>query len=91
MHGATGKDASAFVPPIHTLPVLRHAVQDCRECDLYKDATQAVLGETQGDPDGVRARVAMMMIGEQPGDREDPERRRWCGSAQHKEGNHGAI
>lgn len=45
---------------------MREAVKDCRGCDLYKHATQAVFGEGSS-----QARV--LMIGEQPGDREDRE------------------
>ena len=43
---------------------LRRAVHECRGCDLWRDATQAVFGEGL-----VRAQV--MLVGEQPGDRED--------------------
>jgi DNA polymerase len=39
-------------------------VQGCRNCDLWKTATQAVFGE------GPR-RAALMLIGEQPGNDED--------------------
>jgi uracil-DNA glycosylase family protein len=39
-------------------------VQGCRGCELWRDATQAVFGE--GDP-----AARMMLVGEQPGDRED--------------------
>lgn len=43
---------------------LRGAAAGCRGCDLYKQATQTVFGEG-------RARAAMMLVGEQPGDKED--------------------
>ena len=33
------------MPERRTLPALREAVQGCRGCDLYRDATQAVFGE----------------------------------------------
>jgi len=56
--------AEAFLPATRTLPTLQKAVQGCRGCDLYREATQAVFGE--GMPD---ARI--MLIGEQPGDAED--------------------
>jgi len=56
--------AADFLPQRFSLPALRGAVQDCRGCQLYKRATQAVFGE--GPP---RARV--MIVGEQPGDEED--------------------
>jgi uracil-DNA glycosylase len=56
--------ASPYVPDAATLPQLAQAAQACRGCDLYKAATQAVLGK--GPP-----RAAIVMVGEQPGDRED--------------------
>nr|WP_222934565.1 UdgX family uracil-DNA binding protein [Caulobacter sp. 17J80-11] len=40
------------------------AVQACRRCDLWRDATQGVAGEGP-------ARAALMFVGEQPGDQED--------------------
>ena len=52
------------MPERHELPALREAVQACRGCPLYREATQAVFGE--GDP---TARV--MLVGEVPGDSED--------------------
>jgi len=54
----------APVPPGATLTELAAAAGKCRACDLYRRATQAVLGE---GPE--RARI--LMVGEQPGDRED--------------------
>lgn len=54
----------APVPARPTLAGLRAAVHDCRACDLYAGATQPVMGE------GSR-RAALMLVGEQPGDRED--------------------
>ena len=56
--------AEPFLPQRITLPALKKAVQGCRGCPLYKNATQAVFGEGP-----VHARV--MFIGEQPGDQED--------------------
>jgi uracil-DNA glycosylase len=56
--------AREFIPENPTLESLRQAAQGCRGCDLYKAATQAVLGE------GPR-RAAAFFIGEQPGDQED--------------------
>jgi len=52
------------VPAEPTLPSLREAVQACRGCELYADATQAVMGS---GPAGAR----LMVVGEQPGDQED--------------------
>jgi DNA polymerase len=46
------------------LPSLGEAVQRCQGCGLYAFATQAVFGE--GPPD-----AQVMLVGEQPGDRED--------------------
>ncbi|HYG44752.1 MAG TPA: uracil-DNA glycosylase family protein, partial [Bordetella sp.] len=39
-------------------------LQDCRRCGLWRDATQAVAG--QG-----RKSAQIMLVGEQPGDKED--------------------
>jgi uracil-DNA glycosylase len=63
-----------FVPDRHTLPVLREAVQDCRGCPLYRNATQAVFGE------GL-ASARIMLIGEQPGNSEDRTGRPFVGPA----------
>jgi DNA polymerase len=56
--------ATEFIPARLTLGALGRAAQACTACDLYKRATQAVVGE--GRP-GAR----LMLIGEQPGDKED--------------------
>ena len=53
---------------------LREAMQACRNCDLYRNATQAVPGE------GV-ARASIMLVGEQPGDQEDREGHPFIGPA----------
>jgi uracil-DNA glycosylase family protein len=66
--------AADFLPQRLSLPALREAVPDCRGCDLYLRATQAVFGE--GAP---RARV--MMVGEQPGEEEDVAGRPFVGPA----------
>src|SRR5580692_2562690 len=50
------------------------SLEECRRCDLWKRATQAVLGE--GPPD---ARI--MLVGEQPGDEEDLRGRPFVGPA----------
>ena len=52
------------MPPEPELPALATAVQDCRGCDLFRDATQAVMGHGPHD-------AQLMLVGEQPGDRED--------------------
>src|SRR4051794_14719666 len=56
--------AGPFLPPERSVDAARVAVQACRGCDLYRDATQAVFGN--GDE---RARI--VLVGEQPGDQED--------------------
>jgi DNA polymerase len=79
---ANAKDGAApFVPKDRTLPVLREAVQNCRGCDLYRNATQAVFGELETGARSARPKVAMMMIGEQPGNQEDKEGRPFVGPA----------
>ena len=56
------------------LEELREAAAGCRACDLWKNATQTVFGEGPSD-----ARV--MLIGEQPGDREDRDGAPFVGPA----------
>jgi uracil-DNA glycosylase family protein len=63
-----------FLPPDRTLPAMRAAVDGCRGCDLWERATQAVFGE--GDE-----RAAIMLVGEQPGDKEDLEGAPFVGPA----------
>jgi DNA polymerase len=77
-----GKEGAApFVPEDRTLPVLREAVQHCHGCDLYRSATQAVFGELETGSEAKRPKVAVMMIGEQPGNQEDIEGRPFVGPA----------
>jgi uracil-DNA glycosylase len=66
--------AADFLPERTTLGAMREAVQDCRGCDLYEDATQAVFGE---GPEQAR----VVMVGEQPGDKEDIAGRPFVGPA----------
>lgn len=73
--------AAPFVPEDRTLPVLQKAVQKCHGCDLYQDATQAVFGELETGTEAKNPKVAIMMIGEQPGDHEDKEGRPFVGPA----------
>jgi uracil-DNA glycosylase len=53
---------------------LRREAAGCRNCDLWKCGTQTVFGEGP-------ARASMMLVGEQPGDREDIEGRPFVGPA----------
>lgn len=48
----------------HDLKALREEATSCRACHLYKDATQTVFGE------GPQS-ASIMLVGEQPGDKED--------------------
>jgi uracil-DNA glycosylase len=56
--------AAAFLPEKLSLSALRDAVQQCRGCPLYANATQAVFGEGP-------LKAAVVLVGETPGDQED--------------------
>jgi DNA polymerase len=73
--------AAPFIPYDRTLSVLQEAVQKCRGCDLYQNATQAVFGELETAAKAKKPKVAIMMIGEQPGDQEDKQGRPFVGPA----------
>jgi uracil-DNA glycosylase family protein len=77
----TDTNAAPYVPKERTLPVLAKAVQQCRGCDLYRNATQAVFGEIETGEQAANPNVTMMMVGEQPGDHEDQEGRPFVGPA----------
>ncbi|MFB9265242.1 UdgX family uracil-DNA binding protein [Bradyrhizobium erythrophlei] len=47
-----------------TIAALRDEAKDCRACPLWKDATQTVFGAGPQD-------ASIMLVGEQPGDKED--------------------
>jgi uracil-DNA glycosylase family protein len=66
--------AESWVPADPTLDALAEAVQGCRGCELYRDATQAVMGEGP-------AHAQVVLLGEQPGDREDVEGKPFVGPA----------
>lgn len=51
-------------PHGHTLDELRREAAGCTGCDLYQRATQTVFGEG-------REHAEVVLVGEQPGDRED--------------------
>jgi uracil-DNA glycosylase family protein len=59
-----------------SLSRLRADATGCTRCDLYRDATQTVFGEGP-------ARARLVLIGEQPGDREDREGHPFVGPAGH--------
>jgi uracil-DNA glycosylase len=56
------------------LQALASAAEECRGCPLYEDATQVVFG--QG-----RSSARLMLVGEQPGDKEDKEGEPFVGPA----------
>jgi uracil-DNA glycosylase len=64
----------APVPVRPTQRKLAAAVQECRACDLWEGTTQAVMGEGARD-------ARLMLVGEQPGDREDLEGHPFVGPA----------
>ena len=69
-----GEFHPAPVPEEHNLKALREAAAGCTACPLYRNATQTVFGE------GAR-RSALVLVGEQPGDKEDREGRPFVGPA----------
>jgi DNA polymerase len=66
--------AAAFVPAGRSLASLRRAAACCTACPLHRTGTQTVFGE------GARG-ARVMLVGEQPGDREDVEGRPFVGPA----------
>jgi DNA polymerase len=77
----TKPGAAPYVPEERKLSILAEAVQKCHGCDLYRNATQAVFGELQDKAAVELPKIAMVMIGEQPGDKEDKEGRPFVGPA----------
>jgi uracil-DNA glycosylase len=66
--------SAAPIPDKLTLPALRAAATGCKACDLWKLGTQTVFGEGT-------ATARVMMVGEQPGDKEDLQGRPFVGPA----------
>jgi uracil-DNA glycosylase len=66
--------APAPVPAGGGVKALREAAAGCRACPLWRNATQTVFGAG-------RARAPIMLVGEQPGDREDQEGKPFVGPA----------
>ncbi len=62
------------MPERPNLARLREAVQECRGCELYRDATQGVMGDGSADAE-------LVLLGEQPGDREDQQGEPFVGPA----------
>jgi uracil-DNA glycosylase family protein len=66
--------AQQWVPDDPTIERLRSAAQECRGCELYRDATQAVVGRGADD-------ASLVLLGEQPGDQEDRQGEPFVGPA----------
>lgn len=66
--------AEHWVPPDADVASLAAAATGCRGCELWAPATQVVF--SAGPPD-----AALMLVGEQPGDREDREGEPFVGPA----------
>jgi DNA polymerase len=66
--------AADEIPRGGGVKALREAAATCTSCPLYVNATQTVFGDGP-------ARAALMVVGEQPGDREDLEGRPFVGPA----------
>jgi uracil-DNA glycosylase len=62
------------LPLYPSLASARSASKECRACDLWRHATQTVFGEGA-------AHAKVMLVGEQPGDKEDVEGRPFVGPA----------
>jgi uracil-DNA glycosylase len=66
--------AAEYLPERPSLSSLREAAAKCQACPLWRTATQTVFGEGA-------ARSELMLVGEQPGDREDREGHPFVGPA----------
>jgi uracil-DNA glycosylase family protein len=71
---AATESAEPFVPERRSLPLLRAAAAGCKGCHLWAPATQTVFGEGA-------ASAGVLLVGEQPGDKEDLEGRPFVGPA----------
>jgi DNA polymerase len=70
----TEQTAEPLVPNGGGVKALREAAAGCRACPLWRSATQTVFGAGA-------ARAPVMLVGEQPGDREDREGKPFVGPA----------
>jgi DNA polymerase len=71
---AETRSAAELASGKRSLPALRETAAGCRACDLWKLGTQTVFGEGSSSAE-------LMLVGEQPGDREDVEGRPFVGPA----------
>lgn len=69
-----GDSAARYIRPDQPLTRLRQIAGGCTACDLHARATQTVFGEGP-------ATASIMLVGEQPGDREDIEGHPFVGPA----------
>jgi len=67
-------DATPFLPDRLSLKALRESAAGCRGCHLWRPATQTVFGEG-------RKSSRLMLVGEQPGDKEDQQGKPFVGPA----------
>ncbi|MGW0159142.1 UdgX family uracil-DNA binding protein [Mycobacterium sp. NPDC003323] len=74
MAATTHRSAEEFLPDSRDLRALADAARSCRGCDLYRDADQTVFGAGP-------ASARLLLVGEQPGDREDRAGRPFVGPA----------
>jgi uracil-DNA glycosylase family protein len=72
--GGETSGAETLIPERPTLGKLRESAAGCTACPLHETGTQTVFGE------GLK-RARLMLIGEQPGDREDIEGHPFVGPA----------
>jgi DNA polymerase len=66
--------AEALIPEQLSIESLREAAAECKACDLWEKGTQTVFGEGKEN-------ARLMLVGEQPGDREDIEGHPFVGPA----------
>ncbi len=63
-----------LIPFSKSLGELAREAQDCKNCDLWRNATQTVFGEGS-------SHAQIMLVGEQPGDQEDLQGKPFVGPA----------
>ena len=68
------EERDAVLPTAATVEELRELARGCRACELWRNATQTVFGD---GPSGAR----LLVVGEQPGNREDLEGAPFVGPA----------
>jgi len=66
--------AAEYLPPRLSLKALQEAARTCRACPLWRTGTQTVFGEGP-------ASARLLLVGEQPGDKEDEIGRPFVGPA----------